>query len=612
MMSFVRVAAPIGAMLILEGCGLLNSKSDHAEADRTDRLTIAALNENGLNLEAYDSSLWGFILDTRSVDGSMSLPTANQASVESPAAVLPGESKDELISDDAHTVFDAPASLYRYIAVRKCLRLTSIIEGGLTANGIYCLQVPKPLSAQCEDPRRLIRSDQVRADLNKLTSENLDLANVLTTKLGFKYDAPARQWSKEAEGIKIVLNPLRLAALSLEGRCDGQGKGSGAPGDNGVAQDDPDQTRPGRSPPSGNNTDDPKGLIHSRLELSSRLAIPMKIAVDRANRTYVPSASAGTADKYSMRIGRFLPDNAPDPAFGAGGYVELPQLLENSAGYVVKVDEVAKRIYVSGYQAGERGHVIVALDESGVLDQAWGAGGVVKFNGSSFQFELDEQGRVIVMTYEGFRRLDLSGQIDATFAQGGVRLLDVQSAGVSTPAFAIRGDDFYVVVQQSDRNAVSVASGKFAETAIKVTKIDGLPGDDIQSCQIAASDGLVVVYGRKIGAGGSDGFLVAALERDGSLKTGFGNRGLVRMDSGSSQNDVVFDTPKTFWMAGWNGALRHFDESGQAVKNLTSTRVPLIADALAMASDGSLVGAYVAHGGGELFRAAPAFLGSLK
>lgn len=623
------------------GCGFVKlSDNNSASADDgEEKKTIAYLNESGLKLEAYDASLWGFIIDANSIDqpvavnqsveeaqtspyaipkesmtpsdspgpgspGTKAPPEPSQGSdappppdapTEKPATALwlgdkfdkkpmmamKGESAvkgmvdDSLIAeDDGRTIYDAPVSRYRYIAVRKCLRLTTEIEDGLTASGIYCLQIEEPAGATCQSPRRLIRGASIRESLNGISDNNLDLGNVLTSKLGFSYDSSSRVWSRVSEGVTVSLSPLRIAALSLEGSCDD------------VVID-----------PSDPNSN-PSESISSRINLSSRLAISRKIAVDDENRLYVAAGTPGTETVYGMVVARYLPNRDLDQSFGNGGYANIDGLQMNSEGFVVRYDQPRSRLLISGYAGTEWERVIVALRLDGSVDTSFGENGVATLGGMHMKFVISNEGYIYIMRDSSIIRLQKNGVLDTTFGKDGAKVIPL--ADNSYPVdFDMKDSDIYVISESGDRNIVTLHHLNALNDEVSSQAIQGEPGADMQSNSVAASDDMVIVFGRKIN-GNADGFFIAGFDRMGQFFPGFGENGVVSSAEGSSQNDVVFDSGNTFWIAGWGG-IRQYNSSGQMIGQIKSNDY-ISADALVLGKDGSLYGAYVAHGGGEIFK----------
>lgn len=637
MVSFFHPRIILGTTLLtfLTGCGftMLKQKDNSETEESTDTKTIKSLDENGLSLEAYDASLWGFIVNANSLKSqpSTNIDVAIQAEdqataspqqttapidgVNQDAISPPPQSKvdpttapdqqpkqepvlkltdnevpvdsvvdDSLIADDDQSVYDAPAGSYQYIAVRKCLRLTTIIEDGLTAEGIYCLKISPADNQQCRDPKKLIRGPDVRKSLNQITDNNLDLANVLTGKLGFNYDSVNRQWSKASDGILIKISPLRIAALSLENPC-------GTPGNGGSSDGGGD----------GGNVDDGIGGVTARINMSSRLAIPRKIAIDSSNRTVIAASSAGTNSQYSMLIGRFLPDNTPDPTFGSNGFTELTDLPGVSAGYTVKIDEKHNRIFVSGYQNNEWERVIVALTPDGQLDLSWGEKGVVVRSGMNINFELDAEGRIYTLSNAVVQRLAANGSLDTTFGVAGELTFDTEKPEMYNVDFLVKGDNLHVLGEIGNRNEFGFFTLNLSDKTQSLQVIRGAAGDDMQSIRLAAGPERIMVFGRKISAGGGDGFFVSAFKLSGEPDINFANAGMLSSEDGSSQDGLVFDSPDSFWITGWNG-IRKYNLKGEQISVINQDQFYLSADWLAMGTDGSLVGASIAHGGGELFR----------
>jgi hypothetical protein len=96
------------------------------------------------------------------------------------------------------------------------------------------------------------------------------------------------------------------------------------------------------------------------------------------------TASVGSEDWQAAAWG-FLPDGAPDSAFGSDGILRLPRVLsEESAESVASAADNSGYVYVDVDQESSKppysqSSYVARLTPSGVLDATYGDGGLVSF-----------------------------------------------------------------------------------------------------------------------------------------------------------------------------------------------------------------------------------------
>lgn len=153
---------------------------------------------------------------------------------------------------------------------------------------------------------------------------------------------------------------------------------------------------------------------------------------------------------YQFALVRYTPAGVLDPAFGSGGKVITT--LGIGVGYLhdlaVRPDGRIVTAGTAGGSAvgGERDIAVVQYDRDGVLDPAFGTGGVTRTDltgssGSDYAVDLalDPGGRVLVGGYVSrapspndtaflLARYDSAGALDPAFGTGGVTVTDVVPA----------------------------------------------------------------------------------------------------------------------------------------------------------------------------------------
>lgn len=149
----------------------------------------------------------------------------------------------------------------------------------------------------------------------------------------------------------------------------------------------------------------------------------------------------------------------PDPTFGTGGYVTVPDYPSElaydptTAGFIAAFDDGTGTTTVRRYSS------------TGMLDGSFGVGGVATISGAPFEvvtprdLVVDPTGRIIVGTTGKVVRLLPNGTPDVTFGTAGV------ASGIFVTALAL----------QSDGSVVYLAGGEYRALILRRLTSSGVP-----------------------------------------------------------------------------------------------------------------------------------------
>ncbi len=232
-----------------------------------------------------------------------------------------------------------------------------------------------------------------------------------------------------------------------------------------------------------------------------------------------------------LMVFRLASEGPLDPTFGEGGIVELPdglQGLYNAATSVVLDPD--GRIVVAGIRNSEL--IVLRLLADGSLDQSFGTSGI--FTGPTS--DRDPTPRILRTAGGGYRvsisadtcqvvALTAGGVIDGAFGAGGIASIEPPSSSCTS------------LVAQPDGRLLIAGLGDdhgFATRLLANGQIDpGFAGGAIADAMSDATalavgdDGSVVVAGH---AAGVEGALVMRLQASGELDTLFGQAGSTMID----------------------------------------------------------------------------------
>ncbi len=261
-----------------------------------------------------------------------------------------------------------------------------------------------------------------------------------------------------------------------------------------------------------------------------------------ANRLVIVGDGRDTAGSDDdITVGIVDAAGAPDPAFGASGYVRYDVVdarLEDTASRVTVAGASVVACGIAGYDRADSHIALARFDLSGALMTSWGTGGVVTDDfapaGQDQCNDVTVLGdRIIVAATSGGSLFVVAAYDEMT----GTRATEFASSGVfevGSGAASARG------IVASDGDVVAVGSNQGDGFVVRLGP-DGTPrpsfGDtgevrlagiaDTLTDVVAQPDGKLVVVGMSASRG-----IVVRLLADGTLDPGFGTGGVVEVPGG--------------------------------------------------------------------------------
>jgi uncharacterized delta-60 repeat protein len=272
-------------------------------------------------------------------------------------------------------------------------------------------------------------------------------------------------------------------------------------------------------------------------------------AVQPDGKVVVVGINALASYDNELVLARYNADGSLDTSFAADGVARLHR--DNFLATYVALAPDGKLVVggEAGYDEGV--HVFVArFNASGSLDTSFADDGLQDdvfyhhvdgyHSASGGNVAVQSDGSVVVAAdIQGpdrgaVARLTPAGALDASFADGGVRLLELgtQSPGVSD--VAVDADDKVLVAGGYGDTESSIAVARLTPQGDYDTAFSGdgwvttgSPDGNVSANAIAVgSDGDIVIAGRGPASGGAAQYVVARYEPDGTLDTAFGDGGL--------------------------------------------------------------------------------------
>jgi uncharacterized delta-60 repeat protein len=265
---------------------------------------------------------------------------------------------------------------------------------------------------------------------------------------------------------------------------------------------------------------------------------------------------AGTSGS-DFALARYNPDGTLDTSFGTDGEVTTDFTTSDGANSLVLQPD--GKIVVAGqaWDSTISGHdfAVVRYNADGSLDTGFGTDGMVHtdFGGGSTanSIVLQPDGKMIVAGYAfststnddfALARYDTDGSLDSTFGDGGKLTTDfggswdhswfgsydsansvaLQSDGkivVAGEAFKNNGPNNYIDMALARYDTDGSLDSTFGDGGKLI--VDSGSSDAARELAVQA-DGKIIVAGIAVDGNGAAGFVVASLNSDGTLNTGFG------------------------------------------------------------------------------------------
>ncbi|HOX01366.1 MAG TPA: right-handed parallel beta-helix repeat-containing protein [Candidatus Paceibacterota bacterium] len=290
-------------------------------------------------------------------------------------------------------------------------------------------------------------------------------------------------------------------------------------------------------------------------------------AAIQTNGQIVAVGTTYNGTNQDLLVMRFEPNGAIDTAFGTGGITTFNgagnqadaahdlALLPDGRIVVVGVGNILGSI-------GRDDLVVLRYTSAGVLDTAFGQGGVVSYNGGNYSYDsgqaiaLDWQCRILVAGYSGsYSDLDLvvlryspQGALDTAFASQGVfrhgeRYQDDRGSGIAIQPngrIVVAGMGYNPSTYDNDIRIIRLAMSGAVDATFATNGtllVDGgTRGNDEAADVRVLSDGRIRVAGWA-DAGADDNAVVFGLTSDGRPDSSVGWNGMFAWDGPARRND---------------------------------------------------------------------------
>jgi uncharacterized delta-60 repeat protein len=281
------------------------------------------------------------------------------------------------------------------------------------------------------------------------------------------------------------------------------------------------------------------------------------------------AAASGNAQLSNNGIAlvRLNTNGTPDASFGTAGIVDFGVSNTVPVGVVVQPDGDIVVASSTGQNVDGEGAALTRFNSSGSLDDSFGTGGHVELVPLGFDsiaaLVLQPDGEYLVIgsgtTGSFLARIDSTGQLDSTFAAGGLSVLPfsgaagiaLQSNGkiliASAPTFNPGGGSGGTIARFNSNGTLDQTFDLFGQIASVVSGGEFDPsGVAPVSSIVLQADGKFIMAGtntsKLVNPPGSikTGFGLVRYNSNGSVDTSFGTRGGVLTNFGSNPNATAF------------------------------------------------------------------------
>ncbi len=253
-------------------------------------------------------------------------------------------------------------------------------------------------------------------------------------------------------------------------------------------------------------------------------------------------------------VARYNPDGSPDGTFGSAGLLLIPFTGEGGWAYDAAVLPNGD-ILVGGMRQDPKGFAVARLTGTGQIDTTFGTGGFAGINpdpadsfynttGQAMTVQAD--GKILMTGIANYKYLPVArwnadGTVDTTFNGTGVALVPLSAFGptyasVEGDGLAVQADGKVVVVGYAYHTSSSNSDWVIARVnpdgsldtgwgGSGVSTLDFAGGDDLAHDVAVQADGKILVGGRTVIPGTGFFPALARYNPDGSLDTSFNGTG---------------------------------------------------------------------------------------
>lgn len=273
--------------------------------------------------------------------------------------------------------------------------------------------------------------------------------------------------------------------------------------------------------------------------------------VEQTDNKVVLVGTSDSPNSQSLRVLRYESDGQIDVTFGTGGSVLLSNTESVGRAVVMQPDG---KILVAGSAVGlnDNDMIVARLNSDGTFDTSFGTSGIALIdagNGENLceSMVLQADGKIVLggSAFNGndadmlIVRLNNDGTIDATFGTAGAVFIDKDTEDNVGEFIQLQGDGKIVLAgthyvsgsgdfMVARVNADGTMDSGFGTNGV-VTSDVVLGNDESSGCALQ-TDGKIVVHGTaviNVGPSSTEDFCTIRYNTDGSLDSGFGTAGIV-------------------------------------------------------------------------------------
>lgn len=268
----------------------------------------------------------------------------------------------------------------------------------------------------------------------------------------------------------------------------------------------------------------------------------------------VMAGHSGTPNNYDVALARFMPDGTLDATFGGDGMVIAPLSPNDDATYAVALDPTNSKIVIAGRcgPIGIADSIMVArFMPTGVLDTSFNGTGAVITTFSTLSFNawdvlVQPDGKILVAatglilgdSQLVVLRYDQTGMLDNSFGTGGIAGTGhMSSAGALDlmPDGRIVAAGSYGDLQVTRFLPNGMLDNTFGNGGMVITDAGGYEG--VYECKVLPSGDCLVV-GTGDDGQGNLGMLIVRFAATGALDNSFSGDGIVKLQLGPNTDSA--------------------------------------------------------------------------